>query len=105
MAYTFAVDTDQLDALANETLKDAKKKVMDNVKNIYDDIENINKDNDWSGDSYDTFKSGTDAYRGGLETLNELIEAFMNEINRLKDDPAKDCIENIKKAIELMKSE
>ncbi len=99
MAYTFAVDTDKMDDLSQE-LGNAKQAIETGITDIFSSIDGM-EGNSWSGTSYDTFHDGAHNYEEALSTLDEVVEAFQKEIDKM-NGLAPDTITEINTQVENM---
>ena len=92
MAYTFAVNTDEIVQL-KKTLKNAEDLMSSGIKDIYSEIGAMEGDV-WSGDSYTDFSNGALKYESALETLPGVLKAFRTELERAEKDasPLNDSI-------------
>lgn len=77
MAYTFAADSDKLTDLAT-ALGTGDSGISGNVSSEIDTtFTNIGSfGEDWSGDSYNQFVSGCEAYKGALNTIPAVLGCF-----------------------------
>ena len=99
MAYDFAVDKDQI-AKLQQTLVDTSSGVTTSISNIYGEIGTMNSN--WSGEGYDCFKEGTEAYRPALEMLPDVVKAFSDKLTEI-DSLATTCIDGAENAMNSMK--
>ena len=84
MAYTFAVDTDEIERLKT-TLENAEDLMSNGITDIYSEIGDMEGDV-WSGDSYTDFSNGALKYKSALETLPGVLKAFHTELERAEKD-------------------
>ena len=84
MAYTFAVDTDEIVQL-KKSLKNAEDLMSSGITDIYSEIGAM-EDNSWSGVSYSDFSNGALKYKSALETLPGVLKAFRTELERAEKD-------------------
>ena len=71
--YTFAADSEKLDKLASD-LRGQSSSVGTDITLTYDHVHGFGTY--WSGESYDSFAEGCDAYKGALKTIPEVLEDF-----------------------------
>ena len=96
MAYTFALDTDKMTALATE-LKTTSTNIQNGIESIFTSVDGM-EGNCWSGSSYTTFRDGAHNYKGALDTLDEVVKAFEQELEKL-NGPATEAITAIEEQI------
>lgn len=96
MAYTFALDTDKMTALATE-LKTTSSNIQSGIESIFTSIDGM-EGKCWSGSSYTTFHDGAHNYKGALDTLDEVVQAFEKELEKL-NGPATEAIKAIEEQI------
>ncbi|MCR5308004.1 MAG: WXG100 family type VII secretion target [bacterium] len=94
MAYTFAVDTEKIEAL-KKNLETARTDIETKIPTIFDDIGNMEKNNDWSGTSYNSFSDGAEKYKNALNTLPQVINVFETELGTTIKENANTLIEEI----------
>lgn len=85
MAYTFAVDTDEIERLKT-TLENAEDLMSNGITDIYSEIGAMGDNNSWGGDSYTDFSNGALKYKSALETLPGVLKAFRTELDRAEKD-------------------
>lgn len=102
MAYTFALDTDKMTNLATE-LKTTSTNIQDGIESIFTSVDGM-EGNCWSGSSYTKFRDGAHNYKGALDTLDEVVKAFEQELEKL-NSPAIEAITAIEEQIGKMSEE
>ncbi len=85
MAYTFAVNTDEIEKLKT-TLKNAEDIMSSGIEDIYSEIGAMGDNDIWGGGSYTDFSNGALKYKSALETLPGVLEAFRKELERAEKD-------------------
>jgi len=82
--YDFAVDTDNISSL-NSALDTASTGAKDGIDSTFTTLNGFDE-NTWSGDSYDTFKSGVEAYKPAMQTIPSVITAFKTHMETVAND-------------------
>ena len=104
MAYTFAVNVENMGTLA-KSLDTEAKKIEGDIPEIYTKIGNMESDGNWRGDSYQAFVSGTNGYKAALETLPKVIMVFSNMLTNELKTGAETAVKEICNAINSINGE
>lgn len=82
--YDFAVDTDNISSL-NSALESASSGAKDGIASTFSTLTTFDNDT-WSGDSYEDFKNGVNAYKPAMETVPSVITAFKTHMEKVAND-------------------
>lgn len=82
----FAVDKDKRDKLV-QALTKAAGDIESLTEEIYSGIADMEGPDSWEGTSYTSFKGMCDSYRGALDGLAQMLQAFSKIIGTQIDGP------------------
>ena len=72
--YTFAADSEQLDGLASE-INGLSQTVEGSINGAFQLLNGF-PETTWSGESYDSFKTGCSAYQGAINNVPSVMRSF-----------------------------